>query len=44
MKSRVVTGLGVVVNKEKIRRTSVLQVIVSKVVYLRLRIHLDCRN
>ena len=32
------------VNKERIGKTNVLQALVSKVVNLRLRIHLDCRN
>ena len=41
-KLRVATGLGVLVIKERIRKTNVLQAIVSKVMKLRLRIHLDC--
>ena len=44
MKLRVVMGLGVLVNKERIGKTNVLQAIVSKAMKLRLRIHLDCRN
>ena len=44
MKLRVVTGLGVMANKWRIRITIVLKAIASKVMKLKLRIHLDCRN
>ena len=41
-KSRVTTRLVVLVNKERKGKTNVLQALVSKVMRLRLRIHLDC--
>lgn len=40
MKSRVVTGLGVLANNERIGITNVLKAIASKVMKLKLRIHL----
>ena len=44
MKLRVVMGLGVMANKWRIRIIIVLKAIASKVMKLKLRIHLDCRN
>ena len=40
MKSRVVTGLGVLANNERIGITDVLKAIASKVMKFALRIHL----